>query len=371
MILSYSSLLVSALVSNFVFLFIKVLVYLSSKKNYMISIRTLIWVSLIFLIRLIFPFEFPHTITIKSDFLLPNLIYMSRISILNIFHIEITLGKLLLLVWSFGFAVNLFRLWTNNRRFYTYLTLLQTVEEGTFIIHNKIFRKPVSFKVLQSPNIVSPLVIGFFKPIIVIPSNCLTSLEKGYVITHELIHFSKFDIWLKLFLEIFSAFYWWNPAIYYFKEQFTRLLEIRVDDELTKSKSELQKLEYVTTLINMKKYHQKLSFIPPNSLSFVGHKTSDFILRINILMNRVSNDEKMIKFPFLYLAISVFIFSLTLIVFEPFMPDKDFYDNSFSIDSENAFLIKEDNGQYSLHIDGEYKGLIENLNDMPSLKIIE
>lgn len=86
------------------------------------------------------------------------------------------------------------------------------LEEGKTLINIK-----KNIKIKTSNKVKSPILIGAFKPYIVIPHNLISTLddkEIKYIILHELSHYKRKDIlvaWLSKIVEIFQFF---NPIIY-------------------------------------------------------------------------------------------------------------------------------------------------------------
>jgi beta-lactamase regulating signal transducer with metallopeptidase domain len=77
-------------------------------------------------------------------------------------------------------------------------------------------KSPVA--VLESPNVSSPCLLGFFRPRIVIPEHMLKDLsmeEVRLVFLHELAHLRRGDLWLGWIFEGLRTIHWFNPAVWY------------------------------------------------------------------------------------------------------------------------------------------------------------
>jgi beta-lactamase regulating signal transducer with metallopeptidase domain len=89
-------------------------------------------------------------------------------------------------------------------------------------------RKPV--QVWVSENITSPLTIGFFKPVILVPLaavNQLSPQQMEAVLLHELAHIKRFDYLINIIAAIIKTIFYFNP--------FTRNLASIIEDEREKS----------------------------------------------------------------------------------------------------------------------------------------
>lgn len=84
------------------------------------------------------------------------------------------------------------------------------------------------YHVIISKDIKSPMLVGYFKPTILMPSLSLSDDDMRYVLLHEWNHFMHKHLWTKLLLNALCAFLWWNPLVYLIKEDLDYILEIKV-----------------------------------------------------------------------------------------------------------------------------------------------
>jgi beta-lactamase regulating signal transducer with metallopeptidase domain len=88
-------------------------------------------------------------------------------------------------------------------------------------------------KIYLSKLVITPLTIGFYKPIILIPLasiNHLTAEQMEAVILHELAHIKRFDYLLNLFLTVIEAAMFFNPFMQLISIQIKRERENCCDD---------------------------------------------------------------------------------------------------------------------------------------------
>lgn len=104
---------------------------------------------------------------------------------------------------------------------------------SAFLIANEI-KKQLNIKsrisIVKYGNNISPMMIGFFRPIILLPNAEFTDEELYYIILHEFIHFKHRDIWVKLLLTASVAVHWFNPCVYYMRYQASKDMELFCDD---------------------------------------------------------------------------------------------------------------------------------------------
>lgn len=92
---------------------------------------------------------------------------------------------------------------------------------------------PENIEVAMSDEVTSPIVIGFIKPLIILPSrfvNSMTFDQLKPLLYHELAHVKRFDNCFYLIERIILALYWWNPAMHYIAARLSEERELACDD---------------------------------------------------------------------------------------------------------------------------------------------
>ena len=83
--------------------------------------------------------------------------------------------------------------------------------------------------------IASPMLIGFFRPRILIPKRVYSDLELEMIQKHETLHYKRHDVWYKLILVLANALHWFNPFVWYLVHCANRDLEYSCDDLVTQN----------------------------------------------------------------------------------------------------------------------------------------
>ncbi len=102
-----------------------------------------------------------------------------------------------------------------------------------------------------SDRISSPLMIGLFKPTLLLPETEMTPEQLDNVLAHEMTHFRRKDILYKWFISIVKCIHWFNPAIYYINKQVNIECEISCDLAVVKEMSEEQEICYINTILTL------------------------------------------------------------------------------------------------------------------------
>ena len=105
--------------------------------------------------------------------------------------------------------------------------------------------------VRESDKISSPLMIGLFKPTLLLPKTAMTPEQLDNVLAHEMTHFKRKDILYKWFICMIKCIHWFNPAIYYINKQVNIECEISCDLAVVKEMSEEQEICYINTILTL------------------------------------------------------------------------------------------------------------------------
>ncbi len=105
--------------------------------------------------------------------------------------------------------------------------------------------------------ISSPMMLGFFKPIILLPQINYSNEEKSIILKHELTHKKRGDIWYKLLLVIANAVHWFNPIVYIMVHRANRDLEYSCDDLVISGMDTDYKKNYALTILKSIRGNEK------------------------------------------------------------------------------------------------------------------
>ena len=114
-------------------------------------------------------------------------------------------------------------------------------------LEGNIQRKPM---ILVSKKAHSPMIIGLIHPNLVLPEIHYSIVELQYILSHELVHYRRKDLWYKLLLLAANAVHWFNPLVYLMFREASGDLECFCDDEVVKEASFIQRRDYTETILN-------------------------------------------------------------------------------------------------------------------------
>lgn len=346
------------LVSVIIFILQSFLLRYLTKRD-LINTKLLIGISFLFAFILCLPFEFPFTISIPSKKIMPSIYKFLVFNLCSGFQVL----DLIMAIWITGTIISLIHLVI---KYYQLIRFVNLCSKDNKKLEGNYFKRRNCYILrLNIPD--APMVIGLFKPIIILPDFQFSDKELDFIIEHEYIHISNKDILIKYFYEFFICIYWWNPLVYSFRNYMNQLIEMRTDDLLTCSYTNQENIDYVSSLIKVTTITKSVK-VHPFSVSFSTTKNNLLLNRSkNILLKpkRAKKNSRTTLLSIILLILTYFI--LSSFVFEPyFIKDSD-KNNTFEISNDNAYLIK-DTGQYLLYVNNQYIATITDLDSDPNLK---
>lgn len=116
--------------------------------------------------------------------------------------------------------------------------------------------------IMEYEKIASPMVIGFFNPILVLPKEQCSMWNKdsqgeGYsrkelffIMRHELIHLKRGDIFFKLLLVAAKAVHWFNPLVWIMQKEAEIDIELSCDERVIQGADYATRKAYTETLLS-------------------------------------------------------------------------------------------------------------------------
>jgi len=99
------------------------------------------------------------------------------------------------------------------------------------------------------PMIASPMIIGFFRPGIVLPAGEIEEKELSYIFVHELIHYKRRDMFYKWLIQMVVCIHWFNPFVYLLEKEVNKSCELACDEKAISILGDEVRREYGDTLL--------------------------------------------------------------------------------------------------------------------------
>lgn len=160
-------------------------------------------------------------------------------------------GAVCLLVWQLAVFICYKRRIINRGNSTENPVLLEQLRELTQELD---IRQQVNLLIYKNAN--SPMIIGFWRPILVLPGEDYTRDESFYILRHELIHLRRHDIFVKFLLLLARDFHWFNPVVYMMHREAVVDMELACDEAVVRGGSHDQRKAYTETLMSTLHRHQ-------------------------------------------------------------------------------------------------------------------
>lgn len=120
------------------------------------------------------------------------------------------------------------------------------------------------------PNIGSPMMIGIFKPRILLPVVNISQGELRFILKHELVHYKRKDLWYRYLLLLATALHWFNPVIYLMVKVVNAQCELSCDAEVVRNSNMNTRYQYCETIAVLLENQSKMK--TALSTNFYGGK---------------------------------------------------------------------------------------------------
>ncbi len=118
----------------------------------------------------------------------------------------------------------------------------------TELLHQLSGRKKVP-GLCKSSVAATPMLIGLFHPVIVLPDKNYADEQLCNIFLHELTHFRRHDIVIKWLSVWMQALHWYHPVVFLVQREVSRACELACDEAVIRNMDTNEKQSYGDTLI--------------------------------------------------------------------------------------------------------------------------
>lgn len=310
--------------------------------------------------RLLLPLDLPVSIIIRSSSIMPDIQRFFDSTAFTIFGIQIDRFHILIGVCVTGSCIYLVCLAADlvkSKRFLKHIQAQQDVQADKIMREIVATTKPdKKYHVLVSDKIKTPMLAGYFTPIILLPPLHLPDEELRYVLLHEWYHYLRKHLWVKLLFSVFCAVLWWNPLVYMAKYDLDYILEVNCDHHVVRSFGESRRSEYVKAMVNtIKQLTDSAIYRSEATVGFIGMVSNKIVQRCELILAPPKQLGKWAKSALFIAIAGLTVLSYSFIfqtAYDP--PTNDSGGNIYSleIDPQNSFLTKNKDGTYNVYLNG-------------------
>ena len=153
-------------------------------------------------------------------------------------------GALVLMVWRVSAYLHFLRCLRAGRREVSAPALLDLLARTGEELK---VRRPV--ELWENPLAASPMLLGLFRPRIVLPSAAVSEADFRCTALHELTHYRRRDLLYKWLVQLTVCLHWWNPLVWVMAREIDRACELACDEAVLRRLKPEERLSYGDALL--------------------------------------------------------------------------------------------------------------------------
>jgi len=150
-----------------------------------------------------------------------------------------------------------------------------------------------SVKLVQSSLVKVPVMLGYFKPIILLPINLTTGMDEKMIeaiIAHELAHIKRNDFMVNIFQTLVESLFYFHPAVWWISNQIREEREQCCDDLAIKACND--SLTYAKSLLHVQTIALNQNGL---SLAFTGKNKKHLLNRVKRILNQTQQNSNFME----------------------------------------------------------------------------
>lgn len=244
--------------------------------------------------------------------------YTTTISMPNRMSLGLSPANIIaFIIWGIGFIVffilNLIislrylKKLMSNCKLCTEDTLCDLVDEIRAELHIK---KHISL--YRSDLIKIPFTTGYFKMKVVIPNTEMDREDWRMLLSHELVHCKRHDVFMKTLVRFVQKVNWFNPCVYLFSRKFANVCEFTCDMEAVKNYDREQIIRYGDLLIDISVNNYSPISKSKVALGFSAEGYKFLERRIRYIMIKQGKVNKLVT---MFAALAIFIVACPMVTY--------------------------------------------------------
>jgi len=205
--------------------------------------------------------------------------------------------------------------------------------------------------------IPGPMVVGIFRPMLLLPGENYDYIKLKMILSHEAIHIKRHDTSYKFMLVMVRAIHWFNPFVHIMSRKANNDMEISCDSKALQEVGIEEKKIYSLMIIDIASQNFSGRF-PALFTSFVSEKES-LEARIKSIFSSVSKKEGHISL--ILVIIIALLFGAVIQIGNPSVDDEKAYNQLSQAELYQKPIILDD-----ADIDNDVDNNKDNINETGS-----
>lgn len=106
-----------------------------------------------------------------------------------------------------------------------------------------------SVELYENPLAASPMLLGLFRPCVVLPSAAVAEADFRHTVLHELTHYRRRDLLYKWLVQLTVCLHWFNPLVWVMAREIDRACELACDEAVLQALAPEGRRAYGDTLL--------------------------------------------------------------------------------------------------------------------------
>ena len=146
-------------------------------------------------------------------------------------------------------------------------------------------------RVFISPAAAGPMVVGYLRPMVLLPAAMLTNLPPEMleaILAHELAHVRRLDLWVNLFQRVAETLLFYHPAVWWLSGRLRSERELCCDELAVAATGE--RVAYASALEQA--YRDALSARQPSLAAGLGARKNNILARVRHVLGLASSPTR-------------------------------------------------------------------------------
>jgi len=147
----------------------------------------------------------------------------------------------------------LLALWIMGAIVFIVISTKKYLQYRNIVLHNAKSVTDINCKIPIVVGVTAhtPMLMGVVRPVIVLPNMHLTDEELEMVLAHEMVHYRRKDLFVKLLMLVANAMHWFNPAVYALNQQLNTACELSCDEKVVSEMDTQNRRFYGETILQV------------------------------------------------------------------------------------------------------------------------